>query len=364
MVRDGDVRDRLVRYGLLDLRDRLLAHRRAERRLDGDDVVGELDGHHVVDAAAEIVHEIHAVAELFDGHAALLRSLPGIDSQHLEAIGAVVERRFGELRVEGHVVRPLRYDVVGLLPPERRRHHQISHLAVIVEVDLARLVAGDGVRVDQLVLADQVGLGVHVQRHLQGVDVHEGDDVVRGPVHRVLADIAQRGITLQRRAQDERREPALVLGELLLLGGRGVDRRGGAVEQIERLPLVAGQHDAGVAAEPRASRGLHHRQTVLFEVDDRLLLEATWRIRRLRGRHLKAGRRLAVQPDSNGFHTFDGCPAPDGVHGGVQHPLRALVRTLHRRLRIVCCQRCSEDGRCEQRHQYSHGAPRRMSPAG
>jgi hypothetical protein len=126
-----------------------------------------------------------------------------------------------------------------------------------------------------------VRLGAHVQRHLQAIDVHKGDHVVGRAIDRVFAHVPQRGIPLKRRAQDERREPTLVLRELLLLRVHRVDRRGRPVQQVEGLALAARQHDACVPAEAGPSIGLHDRQTVLFQVDHRLfLISARW-IRRL-----------------------------------------------------------------------------------
>ncbi len=155
----------------------------------------------------------------------------------------------------------------------------------------------------------------------------ERDHVVFRSAEGVLADVAQSGGTLQRRAQDERRQSPLI-DRQLVLHTRGRERRDGAIEQIEVLPGGTVDDDAVAAAESGTLVGYRDRKTVLREIERDLFLVGRRRERRLRVWILMPRQRITGQFEADHAHTVDRGGAANGVHGRVQYLFRAFLRAF------------------------------------
>jgi len=147
-----------------------------------------------------------------------------------ESRGGHLERLVRDRRVEHGLDLVADQDVAGLPEGPAARHLQLPARDVVAEEDLRRLLAGQRIGEDELVLGDEIGGRVDIQGDLLGVGHRERDDVVFAVVEAVLPQVAERAGAVQRLAQDQVGQASVELHELRLataLGpGPGRGRRG------------------------------------------------------------------------------------------------------------------------------------------
>ncbi len=119
----------------------------------------------------------------------------------------------------------------------------------------------------------------------------------------VLAQVAQRVRAVERLAQQQVRQPAVVLDELLLGRLLRRDRRDGLRAVVVGVPGTADDGDRGVAVEAEAAELLVEAQAVVLEVEQQRLVERAALERRRGRRHLQPREGLAFELEA---HDLDG----------------------------------------------------------
>ncbi len=200
--------------------------------------------------------------------------------------------------------------------------------------DLRHGVAGERVGEDQLVLGDETGLGVDVEGHLLSIGHGEGDDVMLAVVEAILAQVTQAGGAVERLAQDEVGQSAIVLHELLLARLRRRHRRHRASPQVVSATLSVLEDDDVVPLEAASGGLLLEEQAILRQIEYEDLAELTRGARRLRRRHLQARHRLALELEPEALDRLQRLGAADGLDRGVQDLARAGLGTLRQSLGV------------------------------
>ena len=194
---------------------------------------------------------------------------------------------------------------------------------------------GERIDEDQLVLRHQAAGGVDVHRDLLRVGHHEREHVVRLALERILSERTQRRFAIERLAQQQVRQAAVVLNELLLarLRDRNGRDRVRAVIVVRALPDLITIVLLPVKPAPLAA--LLELQAIVLQVQQqRFLLRAGFE-RRRGGRHLQARPVLAFEPQTHDLDRAQRLGAADCVDRTIEHRTRRCLRALGQGFGIV-----------------------------